>query len=174
MRLKMFILTTYLALLSQWVQADNFYGELGGLYHSIEIDGLRFSQPAVQVRAGYYFQPQLGIEIHGAKGGGEDVKKGLTTELDYLAGVDFRFESPEVNLFKAYITLGYARTVMSMSQATSSYPGDGSFDSPNAGIGAEVATGWNRNLFIYGKYTHFFHDDGVDMGGFSVGTKYDF
>ncbi|MCP5206216.1 MAG: porin family protein [Hahellaceae bacterium] len=151
-----------------------FYAEAGALYQTIEVDGLRFSHPAAQVRAGMYFQPQLGIEVHAATGVQDDEKKGLTTDLNYLAGVDVRFESPEVNFTKLYITLGYAHTDMTMHKKTSDYPGDGTFDSPSAGIGAEATSAWNPDLYVFAKYTHYFHDDDVEMGGISAGVKYAF
>lgn len=156
------------------VSDRKFYAEASALYQSIEIDGLRFSHPAAQVRAGMYFQPQLGIEVHAATGVSDEEKKGLTTDLNYLAGVDVRFESPEVNFTRLYITLGYARTDITMHKKTSDYPGDGAFDSPSAGIGAEATSAWNPDLYVFAKYTHYFHDDDVEMGGMTAGVKYAF
>lgn len=174
MTAKSLFLTPFLLLFSQLSVAENVYGELGTAYNIVKVDDLSFSHIAVETRVGFYVVPQIGLELHAAKGVTDDSQKGLTTELDYNTGIGIRFESPTVDDARAFITLGYSQTALSMTKQTSNFPGDGTFNSPSAGIGGEIVTGSAKNVSIYGKYTHFYDDDGVRIGSISLGAKYDF
>lgn len=174
MTAKSLALMLYLLIFSQITFAEKLYAELGTTYNFTKIDNLNFSQIALETRIGYYFIPQIGAEFHVAKGLTDDTKKGLTTELDYNTGIGVRFESPVINQARVFITLGYSQTVLSMTKQTSSFPGDGTFNSPSAGIGGEIITGKIKNLSIYGKYTHLFDQDGVRISSIGLGAKYDF
>lgn len=153
---------------------DAVYAAITGLYSSAKIGSYRFAQMGVQAAAGYYFHRQMSAELLFATGLTEDTKKTLTAELDYVLGIKMRFESPEQHNTKAFMSLGYASTAISMKKGDSAFPGDGSFESPLVGIGFEVVPNSLGGISYIAEYTHYYLKDDVSIGGANLGVKYAF
>ncbi len=125
-------------------------------------------------RAGMYIEPQLGLELYAAQGVNEAEDIGIDINVESIAGILGRFESPEAeNGGKLYILLGYGMSELEMKRSASSLADRELYHGFVYGGGAEFRLG-ETNSFINIQGLRYYDEDDISLDGVSLGLRYGF
>lgn len=153
------------------VLAQSFSLELNAGKLMAEVDSAEFSPTAGELRAAFYLQPQVALEVYGGAGAGSDEDLGLDYEVNYFAGTALRLESPLRNDTQAFFLLGYGVTDVSLDRSNTGLPGDESFDGPTYGGGLEISPFRNKHLRLNVTVRRYYGDNGIDLDYGSFGFR---
>lgn len=159
------------ALLSGYVQAENYYGgNISFLDYSEEGIDDDASLTAIVGRLGTTFNENFSGEVRLGFGVGDDTVDvfgfDADVELDNMFGAYVRGGIPVTDSFFPYAIVGYTR-----GEVTASISGFGSESETESdvsfGVGADVNV--NQNIIINVEYMNYFDKDGAEIDGFSIG-----
>lgn len=162
-----------LALSHQAISSERFYGEyhLGtsGIRHS----DLEFRSIDGRLALGGYVADQIGVEL--TLGGpfrvGED--QDFSVQLENLATVSLRFESPPQSGLSAYILVGTSRFTISQRGVNSigvARTVRESFQAASLSIGLRQQLGESRFSLVGAYHVHFI-DEPIDIDTYTVGVR---
>ena len=158
---------------------DGFYWGLDAQYLDNAIGGdsggkASFSLGSAGLRAGFYLEPQLGLELYAAVGVEDDRDLGIDMGVESLAGILGRFESRETEEgFKLFLLLGYGMTELEMQRTTTTLPDRELYHGFVYGGGAEFRLGESDSFINIQGLRHYDEDD-LSLDGISLGIRQGF
>ena len=156
------------------LQAESFYGELNSGYSFTKLDKEKFNPLTLEARLGMYLQPQVGVEAYYASGLNDDTQLNIDLAIKNIAGINFRFESPEADGMKIMILLGYGMTEWDLDRSDTGEPGKVDFDDFSYGAGFEWRLGNSKKWFLNLRGQRFLHQDDLNLDTASLGVRYVF
>lgn len=133
-----------------------------------------FNLTAAGLRAGYYLERQIGVEVYGALGVGDSQELGIDMKMNSVAGILGRFESPETeDGFKLFILLGYGMAELEMQRSENSLPDRELYHSFVYGGGAEFRLGRSDSFINIQGLRHYDEED-LSLDGISLGFRQGF
>ena len=158
-----------------YASATELYGEINTHYTFAKIDDEKFNPVALEARVGIYLEKQLGLEAYYGTGLTDDSQAGLDLELNTIAGVNLRFESPETkDHMKIFILLGYGMTEWDVDRSDTGSPGKVDFDDFNYGGGFEWRLGKSERWFWNIRGQRFLNKNDISLSSGSLGVRYAF
>ncbi len=168
------LLFCLLLISSPWLQAETLYTELNGTYTFTKLDDEQFNPTTLEARLGMYLQQQVGIEAYVSSGLSDDSQLDIDVSIKTIAGVNFRFESPESEGMKIFILLGYGMTEWEVDRSGSGEPGSVDFDDFSYGAGFEWRLGKSEQWFINLRGQRFLNKNDLTLDLGSLGVRYVF
>lgn len=168
------LLATFNITLSCTLQAETLYGELNTGYSFTKLDKEDFNPLTLEARLGMYLQPQVGLEAYYASGINDDSQLDIDLEIKSIAGVNFRFESPESDGMKIFILLGYGMTEWDLDRSGTGNPGKVDFDDFSYGAGFEWRLGKSNNWFLNLRGQRFLNKNDLSLDTAGLGVRYVF
>ncbi len=168
------LLLCLLFISSPWLQAETLYTELNGAYTFTKLDDEQFNPTTLEARLGMYLQQQVGIEAYVASGLSDDSQLDIDVSIKTIAGINFRFESPESDGMKIFILLGYGMTEWDVDRSGSGEPGSVDFDDFSYGAGFEWRLGKSEQWFINLRGQRFLNKNDLTLDLGSLGVRYVF
>lgn len=159
---------------SAYSSASDFYGELSSSYAISKIDDEKFNPLALEARLGMYLDKQVGLEAYLGSGVREDTRIDIDLTLSQLAGVNFRFESPEQEGMKVFLLLGYGMSEWDVDRSNTGEPGKVDFDDFSYGGGFEWRLGNSKNWFLNLRGQRFLNKEELSLDTGSLGVRYAF
>lgn len=157
-----------------YLQADPLYAEVNTGYSFTKLGEEEFNPLTIETRLGMYLQPQVGVEAYFATGLNDDTQLNIDLALNTVAGINFRFESPESDGMKIFILLGYGMTEWDLDRSDSGEPGKVDFDDYSYGAGFEWRLGKSEDWFINLRGQRFLNKDDLELNIGSLGVRYVF
>jgi opacity protein-like surface antigen len=157
-----------------FASAAELYGEVNTSYIFSKIDDEKFNPLALEARVGVYLQKQVGLEAYYGSGLSDDTQVNIDLSINTVAGVNFRFESPEKKGMKIFILLGYGMSEWDVDRSGTSEPGKVDFDDFSYGGGLEWRVGKSENWFVNLRGQRFLNKDDLSLDTGSVGVRYAF
>lgn len=155
--------------------ATELYAELNTSYAFAKIEDEKFNPLAIEARFGFYLQKQVGLEAYYGTGLSDDSQFNLDLALSTLAGVNFRFESPETkNGMKIFILLGYGMSEWDVDRSGTGEPGKVDFDDFSYGGGFEWRLGKSEHWFVNLRGQRLLNKDDLSLDTGSLGVRYAF
>lgn len=153
------------------VLAQSFSLELNGGKVLAEVDKAEFAPSAGELRAAFYLQPQVALEVYAGAGAGSATDLDLDYKVNYFAGGALRLESPLRNDTQAFFLLGYGVSDINLNRSGTGQPGDETFDGPTYGGGLEISPFRNKHLRLNVTVRRYYGDNGIDLDYGSVGFR---
>jgi hypothetical protein len=163
-----------LLLNGSYLQADTFYAELNSAYSFTELNEEEFNPITLEARLGMYLEQQVGVEAYYASGVNDDTQLAIDLAIKSVAGINFRFESPEADGMKIFILLGYGMTEWDLDRSDTGEPGKVDFDDFSYGAGFEWRLGQSNNWFVNLRGQRFLNKDDLKLDTGSLGVRYVF
>lgn len=136
-------------------------------------DQAKFKPVTLGARLGKYVEPQVALEVFGAKGVAGDDDLGIDMKMISNVGLVGRFESPEKEGFKLHLQVGYGATELEMRRTSNSLPDRELYHGGIFGGGVELRLGDSEYfLNIQGLRQYSQGDLSIDTG--SVELRYEF
>ena len=133
----------------------------------------KFKPITLAARVGKYIEPQVSIEVFGAKGVSGDDDLGIDMKMISNVGILGRFESPEKEGLKLHLQVGYGATELEMRRTSSSLPDRELYHGGVFGGGVEFRLGDSSCfLNIQGLRQYSQNNLSIDTG--SVELRYEF
>lgn len=133
-----------------------------------------FSLTSVGLRAGFYIEPQLGLELYGALGVDDDRDVNIDMSVESVAGILGRFESRETDEgFKLFLLLGYGMAELEMQRTATALPDRELYHGFVYGGGAEFRLGGSDTHINIQGLRHYDEDD-ISLDGISLGIRQGF
>ncbi len=156
------------------VSATELYGEISTAYAFAKIADEKFKPFALEARFGFYLQKQVGVEAYYGASLGDDKQLDIELSLDTIAGVNFRFESPEKEGMKVFLLLGYGMSEWDVNRSGTGEPGKVDFDDFTYGGGLEWRVAKSKNWFVNVRGQRFLNKDDLSLDTGSLGVRYAF
>ena len=159
---------------SSWAHSDElFYGEIHGGIGNIQIADLAFRPLEAHVSVGGYFLKNIGIDLTVGGALRDDSDDSFDTQLDDVASLSLRFDSPPSNGISAFILIGVSRFSVSQEGINPfgvSTTVNETFQGATAALGFKRQIADTRFSFV-GVYRVHFVDEPIDVDNYSFGVR---
>ena len=125
------------------------------------------------LRVGTYVQKQVGIELYGLFGVGDDQDVGIDLKLPSSVGLLGRVETPETEGGKLFILLGYGASELELQRSAASLPDRELYHGFVYGGGVEFRLG-ESNSFLNLQGLKYYDEGDISLTGLNLGLRYQF
>ena len=147
------------------------YAGIGFEKQVIGIDDVDFDTSQLMLHAGVWVWEGIGFELEIGQGLSDDTQNTLTLEHNRMLRYGVRLATPpSESKTVLYVLLSGATSTIDLGTATSSNPGESSFDGYHAGIG--MGTQITPRVQLDLSYNNYQIDESFDMSGLRLNVEF--